>query len=179
MGTATRFKGGCQGEPSNLGGQWEQSNKLGLGVAGVTSLCQLVPSFKTTLQDANCTCMRSVNTECSGRQGTHLCTHCLWCCFCSPFPGRQVSSNLDKGGRHWMSLELPMRDHELEVLCEFGNKVSVQGNNTCSMEFAKFWRRCIFALCLVCIILEAHHETCLKRNCIIPARLCHYCSSWR
>ena len=77
MGTATRFKGGCQGEPSNLGGQWEQSNKLGLGVACVTSLYQLVPSIKTTLQDANCTCMRSVNTECSGRQGTHLCTHCL------------------------------------------------------------------------------------------------------
>ena len=49
METATRFKGGCQGEPSNLGGQWEQSNKLGLGVACKTSLCQLVPSFKTNL----------------------------------------------------------------------------------------------------------------------------------
>ena len=100
METATRFKGGCQGEPSNLGGQWEQSNKLGLGVACKTSLCQLVPSFKTNLWDANCTCTRSVNKECSGRPGTHLCTHCHWCCFCLPFQGRQVSSNLDKGGRH-------------------------------------------------------------------------------
>ena len=75
METATRFKGGCQGEPSNLGGQWEQSNKLGLGVACKTSLCQLVPSFNTNLQDANCTCTRSVNKECSGRPSTHLCTH--------------------------------------------------------------------------------------------------------
>ena len=38
--------------------------------------------------------------EYSGRQGTHLCTHCHWCCLCPRFPGRQVSSNLDKGGRH-------------------------------------------------------------------------------
>ena len=75
METAMRFKGGCQGEPSNLGGQWEQSNKLGLGVACKTSLCQLVPSFNTNLQDANCTCTRSVNKECSGRPSTHLCTH--------------------------------------------------------------------------------------------------------
>ena len=66
METATRFKGGCQGEPSNLGGQWEQSNKLGLGIACKTSLCQLVPSFNTNLQDANCTCTRSVNKEYSG-----------------------------------------------------------------------------------------------------------------
>ena len=77
----------------------------------------------------------------------------------------------------WMPLELPMRDHELEVFCEYGNKLSAQGNNTCSMEFAKLRRRCIVALCLVCIILEARQETCLKRKCIIPERLCHYRSS--
>ena len=79
----------------------------------------------------------------------------------------------------WMSLELPMRDHELEVFRKFGNKLSAHGNNTCSMEFAKLKRRCIVALCLVCIILEVHQETCLKRKCIIPERLCHYRSSWR
>ena len=68
MGTATMFKGGCQGEPSNLGGKRERSNKLGLGIACKTSLCQLARSFKTNgsnLQDSNCTCTRSVNKECS------------------------------------------------------------------------------------------------------------------
>ena len=57
----------------------------------------------------------------------------------------------------WMSLELPMRDHELEVFCEYGNKLSAQGNNTCSMEFAKLRRRCIVALCLVCIMGAKNH----------------------
>ena len=100
METAMLFKDGCQGEPSNLGRQWERSNKLGLGIACKMSPSQRVPSFKTNLQDANCTCTCSVNKKCSGREGTHLCTHCHSCCFCSPFPGRQVSSNLDRGGRH-------------------------------------------------------------------------------
>ena len=59
----------------------------------------------------------------------------------------------------WMSLELPMRDHELEVSCEFGNKLSAQGNNTCSMEFAKLRRRCIVALCLVTVAGYAQHST--------------------
>ena len=91
----------------------------------------------------------------------------------------RCQATLTRVGVTWMSLELPMRDHELEVFCEYGNKLSAQGNNTCSMEFAKHRRRCIVALCLVCIILEAHQETCLKRKCIIPERLCHYRSSWR
>ena len=78
--------------------------------------------------------------------------------------------------------ELPIRvirDHELKVFCKFGNKLSAQGNNICSMEFAKLTRRFIVALRFVWIILQAHHATCLKRKCIIPERLCHYCSSWR
>ena len=78
----------------------------------------------------------------------------------------------------WMSLELPMRDHDLEVVCKFRNELLAQGNDTCSIEFAKLMRRCIVALCLLCVILEVHHETCLNRKCIIPAQLCHYRSSW-
>ena len=79
----------------------------------------------------------------------------------------------------WMSLELPMRDHDLEVFCKFGNELLAQGAKTCSIEFAKLMRRCIVALCLLSIILEAHHETCLNRKCIILERLCRYHSSWR
>ena len=63
--------------------------------------------------------------------------------------------------------ELPIRvirDHELKVFCKFGNKLSAQGNNICSMEFAKLTRRFIVALRFVWIILQAHHATCLKRN---------------
>ena len=176
------FKGGCQGEPSNLGGKRERWNKLGLGIACKTSLCHLVRSFKTNgsnLQDTNCTCTRSVNKECSGRPGTHLCTHCHWCCFCLPFPGRQVSSNLDKGGRHLDVSRTANERPRVGGFLQIWKQLSAQGNNTCTIEFAKLRRRCIVALCLVCIILEAHHETCLKRKCIIPERLCHYCSSWR
>ena len=68
METATMFKGGCQGDASNLGGTRERSNKLSLGIACKTSLCQRIPSFKTNgsnLQDSNCTCTHSVNKECS------------------------------------------------------------------------------------------------------------------
>ena len=92
------------------------------------------------------------------------------------------SSGVKQPWQRWTSLELPIRvirDHELKVFRKFGNKLSAQGNNICSMEFAKPTRRFIVALRFVWIILQAHHPTCLKRKCIIPERLCHYCSSWR